>query len=180
LDACPTGAFPRAGVLDATKCISYLTIELRDPIPVNQRNAIGDWLFGCDICQDVCPWNRHAPISREALFAPAPEANPVALAELFTLTDEAFRRRFRRTPLWRSKRRGILRNAAIVLGNGRVLQAIRALVRGLEDAEPLVRGACAWSLGRMQSAQAREALTRQLSQETDIMVREEIERALDT
>ena len=179
LDACPTDAFPRAGVLDATKCISYLTIELRDSIPANLRDAMGDWLFGCDICQDVCPWNRHAPISHEPLFAPAAEANPVALAELFEMTHEAFRRRFRRTPLWRSKRRGILRNAAIVLGNGRTAEAIGPLIRGLEDTEPLVRGACAWALGRLQNARAREALNRQLAQEADKLVREEIEQALN-
>jgi epoxyqueuosine reductase len=146
LDACPTQAFPQPYVLDATRCISYLTIELRDSIPVEQRSGIGDWLFGCDICQEVCPWNGKAPQSPEPSFEPLANANPVDLAELFSLDDAAFRERFRHTPLWRSKRRGILRNAAIVLGNQRATSAKPALTRGLADAEPLIREACAWAL----------------------------------
>jgi epoxyqueuosine reductase len=152
LDACPTEAFPQAYVLDASRCISYLTIELRDSIPAELRPGIGDWLFGCDVCQDVCPWNsKHDPRSDAELvaFEPAADANPVDLAGLFDLDEEAFRRRFRETPLWRSKRRGILRNAAIVLGNQRAASAVGALNRGLADAEPLVREACRWALDRI-------------------------------
>ena len=119
LDACPTGAFVDAYVLDARQCISYLTIELREAIPESLRAGMGDWLFGCDICQDVCPWNHRAPISEEADFQPADGMNPIDLAELFDLDEAAFRARFRHSPLWRAKRRGLLRNAAIVLGNQR-------------------------------------------------------------
>ena len=108
---------------------------------------MGDWLFGCDICQDVCPWNRRAPESSEEAFAPAEGRNPVDLAELFCWTDEEFRRRFRGSPLLRAKRRGLLRSAAIILGNQRDPASLAPLVRGLSDDEPLVRGAAAWALG---------------------------------
>ncbi len=100
--------------------------------------------------------------------------NPVDLAELFWLDDEAFRRRFRDTPLWRPKRRGILRNAAIVLGNQRCEESLPALMRGLQDSEALIRGACAWALGQMSTDTARLALAQQLTRETDPQVREEI------
>ena len=147
LDACPTGAFVDAYVLDARRCISYLTIELRDSIPVDLRAGVGDWLFGCDICQDVCPWNHRAPQTNEPAFQPIDGADPIELSVLFALDEAAFRARFRHTPLWRAKRRGLLRNAAIVLGNKPHAAVLPALVRGLNDSEPLVRGACAWALG---------------------------------
>ena len=153
LDACPTGAFPQPYVLDATRCISYLTIELRDAVPAELRSGIGDWLFGCDVCQDVCPWNSRAPLSRQAEFAPRADSNPINLISLFDLDDATFRERFRHTPLWRPKRRGLLRNAAIVLGNRPTPAAIPALIRGLNDDEPLVRGACAWALDVIPSRQ---------------------------
>jgi epoxyqueuosine reductase len=146
LDACPTEAFPEPYVLDATRCISYLTIELRSSVPLPLRSEMGDWVFGCDICQEVCPWNRRAPASSEGAFAPAPESNPVLLADLLTMTDSDFRVRFRGTPLRRAKRRGLLRNAAIAAGNQRAPELLAALVRGLSDPEPLVRDACAWAL----------------------------------
>lgn len=178
LDACPTQAFPQPYVLDARRCISYLTIELRGPVPWELRAASGDWLFGCDICQDVCPWNRRAPASGQTAFAPAPDANPVPLAKLFALTDDEFRARFRRTPLWRAKRRGLLRNAALVAGRQRAGELIDALVRGLHDAEPIVRGACAWALGRYEDPRTRLALEDRLALEHDPQVREEIVAAL--
>jgi len=180
LDACPTDAFVGPHVLDASRCISYLTIELRNPIPHDLRPGIGSWLFGCDVCQDVCPWNTKAPITSEPAFQPLADSNPLALVELFALDDEAFRQRFRRTPLWRSKRRGILRNAAIVLGNQRDLAAFPALVQGLNDSEPLIRGACAWAMGQLGSAEAQQALQARLTIETEPIVREEIEHALQT
>lgn len=174
LDACPTGAFPAPHVLDATKCISYLTIELRGSIPEELRTGMGDWLFGCDICQDVCPWNRKAPAADEPAFQPRDDHNPIELTELFSLDDEAFRQRFRKTPLWRPKRRGILRNAAIVLGNQRAKHAVPALVRGLSDTEPLVRAACAWALRQVDTAEARAALQQRFAEETDPSVRREM------
>src|SRR5690606_9531639 len=104
--------------------------------------------------------------------------NPVDLLELFTLDDAAFRARFRHTPLWRSKRRGILRNAALVLGNQRHVPALEALVKGLRDSEPLVRGACAWALGRLETVEAQAALTSRQQAETDADVHAEIQMAL--
>jgi epoxyqueuosine reductase len=178
LDACPTGAFPQPYVLDATRCISYLTIELREAVPAELRSGIGDWLFGCDICQDVCPWNSRAPLIRQAEFMPREDSNPINLISLFELDDAAFRERFRHTPLWRPKRRGLLRNAAIVLGNRPTPAAIFGLTRGLNDSEPLVRGACAWALGRYSQPSARDALQLRHQLESDDEVRREIDAAL--
>jgi epoxyqueuosine reductase len=148
LDACPTRAFPEPHVLDATKCISYLTIELRSPIPEELREPVGDWLFGCDVCQDVCPWNRKraagpAPFPRD----PAMEwLDPI---ELLELDADAFRARFKPTALWRTRRAGLLRNAAIVLGNTGDERALPALERALRDDEDVVREAAAWAIGRI-------------------------------
>lgn len=178
LDACPTGAFPQPYVLDASRCISYLTIELRDRVPAELRPGIGDWVFGCDVCQEVCPWNSHAPQSGEAEFAPRADSNPLDLIALFDLDDAAFRERFRRTPLWRPRRRGLLRNAAILLGNRPTTDALPALLRGLYDDEPLVRGACAWAIGNYPLPAAREALARRRAVESDRDVQQEIDEAL--
>lgn len=179
LDACPTDAFVQPYVLDARRCLSYLTIELRNPIETSLRSELGDWLFGCDVCQEVCPWNQRAPLSQEAAFEPRAETNPMALAGLFDLDDEAFRARFRQTPLWRSQRRGLLRNAALVLGNSRDAAAVGALVKGLDDSEALVRGACAWALGRVGGDRASRALRQRAAIERDQHVRDEIEAVLD-
>jgi epoxyqueuosine reductase len=178
LDACPTQAFPEPYVLDATRCISYLTIELRGPIPHELRPNLGDWLFGCDVCQDVCPWNHRPILSPEEALQPAASANPVDLAALLELDDEGFRRRFRHTPLWRARRRGILRNAAIVLGNQRAVAAIPALVRALDDSEPLVRGAAAWALAQIGGAAAASAVRQRLRVETDAAAGRELELAI--
>ena len=182
LDACPTQAFVAPYVLDARRCLSYTTIELRGPIPNELREGQADWLLGCDICQEVCPWNyraanRKSPRSGEAGLKPAAAMDPVDLAALFELDDEEFRRRFRHTPLWRPKRRGILRNAAIALGNRPCEAALPALAKGLNDAEPLIRGACAWALGRYQTAEAQRLLDRRARAEEDPCVRQEIEAA---
>ncbi|MDP6446420.1 MAG: tRNA epoxyqueuosine(34) reductase QueG [Pirellulaceae bacterium] len=176
LDACPTQAFPQPYVLDATRCVSYLTIELRRPIPAELREGVGNWLFGCDICQDVCPWNRRAPRSDEPSFAPRDDLYSADLLELLSCDEERFRERFRQTPMWRTKRRGLLRNAAIVLGNQREPSALGALVRALDDTEPLVRGAAAWAIGRIGADHRRDALLDRLARETDPHVRAELER----
>jgi len=176
LDACPTDAFPQPGVLDATRCISYLTIELRGAMPAELRPGVGNWLFGCDVCQDVCPWNRKAPATAEPAFQPV-ETSVDAVA-LLSISEDEFRRRFRRTPLWRSKRRGIVRNAAIVLGNQRRQDAVPALVNALADAEPIIRGACAWALGQVGGPSALSALNDRLTVETDPEVIGEIQAAL--
>jgi epoxyqueuosine reductase len=178
LDACPTDAFSQPYVLDATRCISYLTIELRDSIPVDLREGVGEWLFGCDVCQDVCPWNSKSSASGSAEFSPRTDSNPIDLIRLFDLEDAAFREKFRYKPLWRPRRRGLLRNAAIVLGNRPNLAAIPALIRGLNDAEPLVRGASAWALGRHEDGSAIEALELRRDVESDAEVIHEIDAAL--
>ncbi len=177
LDACPTGAFPAPYVLDARRCISYLTIELRESIPVELRGGVGDWLFGCDVCQDVCPWNHRAPTADEPELRPTEGTNPLQLAQLFSWDEADFRGRFRHTPLWRAKRRGLLRNAAIILGNQRHPPAIDALIRGLNDTEPLVRGACAWALRQFGDAAADAALAARRAIETDAEVLAEISGA---
>lgn len=182
LDACPTDAFPQAGVLDASRCISYLTIELRDHIPAELRSGVGDWLFGCDVCQEVCPWNRFAPVSEVAELQPLESMNPLELSQLFSLKDDDFRRRFRKTPLWRPHRDGLLRNAAIVLGNQEQASALPVLSIGLNDGAPLVRTAAAWAIGRIAAADlesdAAAMLGRRLEMETDEDVRAEITAAI--
>ncbi|MBT6495730.1 MAG: tRNA epoxyqueuosine(34) reductase QueG, partial [Planctomycetaceae bacterium] len=179
LDVCPTDAFPEPYVLDARRCISYLTIELRKPIPMKLRDGMGEWMFGCDLCQDVCPWNRKAPVTREAAFSPSADLNPVDAIRLLGMNDDEFKKRFAKTPLARPKRSGILRNAAIVLGNRRSAEAIPALVTALDDHEPLVRGATAWALGRMGGATAVAALHSRLRVEDNTDVLSEIRHALD-
>ncbi|OHB70076.1 MAG: tRNA epoxyqueuosine(34) reductase QueG [Planctomycetes bacterium RBG_13_63_9] len=182
LDACPTGALVEPRRLDARRCISYLTVELRESISAELREPLGDRLFGCDACQEVCPWNRRAPSSVQRGLRPEAGMNPVGLAELFSLDEAAFGERLRHTPLWRAKRQGILRNAAIVLGNRPHAAALGALIDGLQDAEPLVRGACAWALGRYAGRCGGripgEALRQRLAIETDRQMRDEIVDAL--
>ncbi|HEX4150057.1 MAG TPA: HEAT repeat domain-containing protein, partial [Pirellulales bacterium] len=136
------------------------------------------WLFGCDVCQDVCPWNRRSPTSCETTFQPHERHNPIPLAELFSLDEAGFRARFRHTPLWRTRRRGLLRNAAIVLGNQREPEALPALMRGFVDDESLVRGACAWALGQYHCEEARAALIARQLVEADPEVLAEIDAAL--
>lgn len=178
LDACPTDAFPQPYVLDARRCISYLTIELRDAIPKELRAGLGDWLFGCDVCQNVCPWNGKSPESPLDAFTPRADSNPMDLAPLFAMDEAEFRRRFRRTPLWRSHRNGLVRNAAIVLGNTRPPQGVVLLKQGLGDQDPLVRGASAWALGKYATEEALEALRLRLEIEGESTVVEEIRAAI--
>lgn len=175
LDACPTDAFPEPGVLDATRCISYLTIEHRSPIPSQLREPIGSWVFGCDVCQDVCPWNRRGSVAEEPDFQPLTTQNPADLIPLFGLDDDQFRANYRKTPLWRTRRRGLLRNAAIVLGNAGDPAAIDALSQGLCDSEPLVRGASAWALGQIGTPAAMEYLRQRREVEADADVLQEID-----
>lgn len=192
LEACPTDAFPQPYVLDASRCLSYLTIELRSAVPETLREGVGNWLFGCDVCQEVCPWNRRVPRTVEPGLQPREDENPVDLIGLFGLDDEGFRARFRRTPLWRAKRRGVLRNAAYVLGGQRCRPALPALGRGLVDAEPLVRGACAWAIGRilagnggdsssdgLESEPFERLLQTRAAEEADVEVRRELQVALE-
>jgi epoxyqueuosine reductase len=184
LDACPTGAFVEPRVLDAGRCLSAITIEDHGPVAHDLRAAFGDWIFGCDICQEVCPWNRHAPGSAEPSLQPRDGQATLPLAELLALDDEAFRRRFRGTPLVRAKRSGLLRSAAIALGNRPDPASAAALIAALADSDATVRGAAAWALGRWRHAEpalasiAHDALVARLSREKDAGARSEIEAAL--
>ena len=184
LDACPTDAFVEPRVLDASRCISALTIEDHGPITASLRPGMQDWIFGCDICQEVCPWNRHAPGSSEPTFQPLQGTTTLSLAELLHLDDAAFRRRFKGSPLLRAKRRGLLRSAAIALGNQPHIPSFYALADALAGVDPVVRGAAAWALGRWRhlndrvAEQAHAAHVARLTFEDDADVRTEIERAL--
>jgi epoxyqueuosine reductase len=179
LDACPTNAFVQPYVLDARRCISYLTIELKGPIPRELRPHMGNRIFGCDICQEVCPWNRRfAQVTAEPAFQPRSDGIAPRLLDLIALDEEGFRARFRRSPVKRAGRRGLLRDTAVALGNWGHPAAIPALARALHDPEVLIRGHVAWALGRMAAPEAREALARALPGEADLWVREEIYLAL--
>lgn len=150
LDACPTGAFPAPYVLDSNRCISYLTIELKGSIPLELRPLMGNWIFGCDDCQSVCPWpRRFAQPTQERFVRYDPEQVAPRLSDLIRLSDDEFRARFRRTALWRTKRRGLLRNVAVALGNWGDPQAIPALRQALDDPEPLIREHAAWALAQI-------------------------------
>jgi epoxyqueuosine reductase len=150
LDACPTQAFVEPGVLDSRRCISYLTIELRGPIPQDLRESMGDWLFGCDVCQEVCPWNGKAPPGTEPALQPRDDLMAINPAELLGLSEEQFRQRFRGTALVRAKRTGLLRNAAIVLGNRGDPAALPALHQALGDSDPVVRQAAHWAIQKIR------------------------------
>ena len=147
LDACPTRAFVAPYVLDARRCISYLTIEHRGDIAGELAEQIGEWVFGCDVCQEVCPWNRKADPGHEPSLGPSGSLG--ALETLLELDPEAFRVRFRGSALTRTKRAGLLRNAAIVLANRGERRASAALGRALGDEDPVVRHAAAWALEKL-------------------------------
>jgi epoxyqueuosine reductase len=148
--ACPTGAITEPHRLDARRCISYLTIELKGSIPLELRPLIGDRIYGCDDCLDACPWNRFASVSREAAFA-AGSATGMPLREYLGLDDAGFRELFRNSPIKRIKRRGFLRNVCVALGNVGGRDDLPALERAAADAEPLVAEHAAWAIARIHS-----------------------------
>ena len=179
LDACPTGAIVAPYTVDARRCISYLTIEHRGAIPRDLRPQIGDHIFGCDICQAVCPHNVRTAATRHPELAPRPETGPRPdLIPLLNITEAEFRRRFRGSPVKRTKRRGLRRNVAVALGNAGDPAAVPALGGALDDAEALIRAHAAWALGRIGGEAARGYLNRRFVEERDPAVREEIELAL--
>jgi epoxyqueuosine reductase len=178
LKACPTHAFAGPYVLDARRCISYLTIELKGSMPRHLRPLVGNHIFGCDICQEVCPYNVKPQATAEAAFGPRPGLFAPQLIPLLSLTEDEFRQRFRGSPILRAKRRGFLRNVAVALGNLRSQEAVPALIAALDDAEPLIRGHVAWALGEIGSQVAVEALQRRLQIETEYAVSTEIEAAI--
>ena len=180
IDACPTGAITAPFVVDNARCISYQTIENRGVIPREMRPLIGDWIFGCDICQDVCPVNLKAALPLQPI-PPAEAVGPsgqLDLAEILAMTEEEFRSRFQGTSIMRAKHAGLQKNACVALGNNRDESGVPALVTALETGGPLVRGHAAWALGRIATPEAVEALERSLSSESDPYVREEADAAL--
>jgi epoxyqueuosine reductase len=152
LDACPTKALRDPYTLDANRCISYLTIEHRGEIPEDLRPQMGDWIFGCDICQIVCPWNKPGREAADILeeFQPRNDLLTVDLVKEVVLTQEQFSAKFKGSPIKRAKRRGYVRNVAIALGNRNNEDAIPALENTLDDNEPLVQEAAAWGLRKIQ------------------------------
>jgi epoxyqueuosine reductase len=149
LEACPTGALVEPYRLDATRCISYLTIELKGAVPEAQRAGLGRHVFGCDICQDVCPWNRRRRGSGPPAFAPREGLQAPELEALAGLDQEGFRALFRKSAVKRAKRRGLLRNVAVALGNSGDASRRPALERLSRDEDPVVREHAAWALARL-------------------------------
>lgn len=148
--ACPTQAITAAHRLDARRCISYLTIELKGSIPEEFRPLIGDRIYGCDDCLDACPWNRFASASRESAFAARPFVHGITLREYLALDDDGFRALFRKSPIKRIKRRGFLRNVCVALGNVGTDEDLPALEQAARDPEPLIAEHAQWAIGRIR------------------------------
>lgn len=150
ITACPTGAIVAPHRLDARRCISYLTIELKGPIPLELRPLIGNRIYGCDDCLDACPWNRFAEVSRESRFAARASTNSMPLRNYLNLDEDQFRILFRRSPIKRIKRRGLLRNVCVALGNVGDRSDLPALAKAVHDPEPLVAEHAQWAITRIQ------------------------------
>lgn len=180
IDACPTDAIVEPYVVDSRLCISYLTIELRGSIPRKLRSQMGNWVYGCDICQDVCPWNqKHSQPTDESAFQPRSELEAPKLSDLLQMDQAAFSATFKGSPVKRTKRRGLLRNAAVALGNIGSVADVPVLARCLGDAEMLVREHAAWALGQIGGDWALAVLEQALSTETDTQVLKEIRLAIE-
>ncbi|MFO7684268.1 MAG: tRNA epoxyqueuosine(34) reductase QueG [Chloroflexota bacterium] len=201
LDACPTHAFPQPYVLDARRCISYLTIELKEWIPLELRPLMSNWIYGCDICQEVCPFNRFAQITHEAGFHPknsrlksedwsvnAPQSSlfnlqsfdaaAPPLLDILALDEAAFQKRFAHSPIRRIKRRRLLRNACVAAGNWGSETAVSSLISLLADPEPLIRGHAAWALRQIDTPAAKTAVLHALAAEADAQVRQEMNQTM--
>jgi epoxyqueuosine reductase len=176
IDACPTACILPDRTIDAASCISYLTIELKNPIPAQLRPQMKNWIFGCDICQQVCPWNRRFATSlSDQVFVERPNVSSPDLMVELLLSPREFNRKFKGSPVKRAKRRGYLRNAAVALGNLKPPAAVSLLVNTLlYEPEPLVRGHAAWALGQIGGEAAWQALNKAEGREQDPYVLEEI------
>ena len=177
IPACPTEAIVAPYVIDARRCISYLTIECRGPIPRHLRPLVGDWVFGCDLCQEVCPVNNSVPAANMPVLQHT-GFSAMELAPLLSMTHQEFSTRFRNTPIKRAKIVGLKRNACVALGNIGDQRAVPVLGKTLVEGEPLVRGHAAWALGRIGGAEAQRLLQQALDGEAFAEVREEMEAAL--
>ena len=150
IEACPTSCIMQNRTIDARRCISYLTIELKKEIPNDLRRRLGNWVFGCDVCQMVCPWNRFAKEKVDASFTPRPDVPSPNLIHDLNISPEAFNHKFKGSPVKRTKRRGYLRNVAVALGNSKSSEATPALNMILDDPEPLIREHVAWALKQIK------------------------------
>jgi epoxyqueuosine reductase len=178
LPACPTGALRSEYELVNDLCIAYHTIENRGPIPRELRRKIGDWVFGCDLCQEACPVNDAGRPEGLAEFSPSRSEDAFPdLVELLSLSEAEFRERFAGRPLLRARYAGLLRNACVALGNLGDARACGPLSAALDHAQALVRGHAAWALGRLASS---APLRARLARETDPWVRDEITEALES
>lgn len=176
IEACPTNCIVEDRTLEATRCISYLTIELKGAVPNDLRPKMENWIFGCDVCQIVCPWNeRFAPAKGDTAFS---NLQHTVLSQEIKLRTSDFNKKYKSSPIQRSKRRGYLRNAAIALGNQAKAANIPALVQALSDEEPLVRGHAAWALGKINDRSAKQKLEAAVKYESDPGVLQEIKHAL--
>ena len=179
IDECPTGALIAPYVLDNERCISYLTIENRGAIPMSLRKLVGDWIFGCDICQDVCPVNRKAQVTDEPTFRPGEHGyNSVELIPLLSLSPQEFNETFKNSPVKRTKRSGLLRNVCVALDNIGDPKALPALFDSLQDKDPIIRGHAAWAIGEIGGEESTNALAVRANVETDETVLEEISSAI--
>jgi epoxyqueuosine reductase len=178
LDICPTAAFPAPYKLDARRCISYLTIENKGPIPHEFRKAIGNRIYGCDDCLAVCPWNKFAAVGRETKLAARDELRAPALSELARLDDAAFRARFAKSPVKRIGRDRFIRNVLIAIGNSGEGALATEAERLLSDASPLVRGAAVWAFSQLiDRGQVNAQAAKRMATEPDASVRSEWELA---
>ncbi|OGO18542.1 MAG: tRNA epoxyqueuosine(34) reductase QueG [Chloroflexi bacterium RBG_16_48_8] len=182
VDACPTGCILPDRTLDARRCISYLTIELKAAIPPDLRSLIGDWIFGCDICQQVCPWNiRFAQIASEPAFQPLPFLKELSITDVLELTQEDFHKHFRMSPFKRAKWAGILRNTTIAAGNHGGTEVVPPLANLLKDhPDPMVRSHAAWALGKIGGVNVKTILKNAMEVENERIVIEEIVQAIQT
>jgi epoxyqueuosine reductase len=180
LVACPTNAFPKPYVLDARRCISYHTIELKSSIPHAFREAIGNWVFGCDICQDVCPWQRFViPTTEQTLTTEDIDRAAPPLLDLLALDDSTFQSKYEGTPIYRIKRDRLVRNACIAAGNWGEEVLLPHLSRLLTDRSPLVRSHAAWAFYKISGQTSRGILERLLERESDEAVRRDILTTLE-
>lgn len=178
IDDCPTGAIIAPYVLDNRKCISFLTIELRGAIPRELRPLMGDWVFGCDICQEVCPVNRKAAPGDDPAFQKRHDFDAPELLPLLELDDQGFQERFRNSPIKRAKRAGLQRNVCVALGNIGDARAVPALSKALRSPEPVVRLHAAWALGRIGGEASRIALETASAHEEDPEVLSEVDSSI--
>lgn len=181
IEACPTDCILPDRTIDANRCISYLTIEEKGAISIDLRSQMENWVFGCDICQQVCPWNqRFAPPVGDPAFEPRSGVVRPSLRGELSLSAEVFNRKFKGSPIKRTKRRGYLRNVAVALGNAQDTTAVRELIHALSDDEPLVRGHAAWALSQIGGDEAFGILATAIEMETNDFVNAEIQKALMT